>query len=75
MMPPTPQWFKWFVLQNFITMIAIVVSTIAVIAGFDAWGRNVRVITKLKFTFVALACAFLSWFAIHWHIIGPTHRI
>jgi len=75
LMPPTPQWFKWFVLQNFVAMLAIVISTIAVIAGIDAWGRKVRVITKVKFTFVALACAFLSWFAIHWHIIGPTHRI
>ncbi|WP_348260601.1 serine hydrolase [Telmatobacter sp. DSM 110680] len=75
LLPPTPQWFKWFVLENFVTMVAIVISTIAVIAGIDAWGRNVRVITKLKFTFVALACAFLSWFAIHWHIIGPTNRI
>ena len=74
-MPPTPAWFKWFVAENFVAMLAIVVSTIAVIAGFDAWGRDVRVITKLKFSFVALACAFLSWFAIHWHIIGPTYRI
>ena len=74
-MPPTPEWFKWFVLINFVTMLAIVISTLAVIAGIDAWSRNVRVITKLKFTFVALAVAFLSWFAIHWHIIGPTNRI
>ncbi len=74
-MPPTPAWFKWFVLENFVTMLAIVISTLAVIAGIDSWGRNIRVITKLKFTFVALAVAFLSWFAIHWHIIGPTNRI
>jgi CubicO group peptidase (beta-lactamase class C family)/cytochrome b561 len=74
-MPPTPAWFKWFVLENFVTMLAIVISTLAVVAGIDAWSRNIRVITKLKFTFVALACAFLSWFAIHWHIIGPTNRI
>src|ERR1700739_1657723 len=75
LMPPTPAWFKWFVVENFVTMLAIVISTLAVIAGIDAWGRSIRVITKFKFTFVALACAFLSWFAIHWHIIGPTHRI
>ena len=75
LLPPTPQWFKWFVLENFVAMLAIVVSTIAAIAGFDAWSRKIRMITKFKFTFVALACAFLSWFAIHWHIIGPTHRI
>ena len=75
LMPPTPAWFKWFVLMNFVAMVAIVVSTLAVIAGIRSWGRDLRVITKLKFSFIALACAFLSWFAIHWHIIGPTHRI
>jgi CubicO group peptidase (beta-lactamase class C family) len=75
LMPPTPAWFKWFVAENFVAMLAIVLSTLAVVAGIDAWSRNIRVITKLKFSFVALACAFLSWFAIHWHIIGPTNRI
>lgn len=75
LMPPTPEWFKWFVLLNFVAMVAIVVSTLAVIAGLKSWGKDLRLITKLKFTFVAIACAFLSWFAIHWHIIGPTHRI
>ena len=75
LMPPTPQWFKWFALENFVAMAAIVVSTLAVIAGIKSWGRDVRIITRLKFTFVALACAFLTWFAIHWHIIGPTTRI
>ena len=75
LMPPTPAWFSWFVLINFVAMLAIVVSTLAVIAGIDAWERNLRLITRVKFSLVALACAFLSWFAIHWHIIGPTHRI
>lgn len=75
LMPPTPEWFPWFVLINFIAMVAIVVSTLAVISGFKSWGRDLRLITRIKFSLVALACAFLSWFAIHWHIIGPTHRI
>jgi CubicO group peptidase (beta-lactamase class C family) len=75
LMPPTPAWFKWFVLINFVAMVAIVVSTLGIIAGFRSWGRDLRIITKLKFSFVAIALAFLCWFAIHWHIIGPTHRI
>ena len=75
LMPPTPAWFKWFALENFVAMIAIVVSTLAVIAGIKSWGSDLRIITKLKFSFVALACAFVSWVAIHWHIIGPTTRI
>ena len=37
LMPPTPEWFKWFVLINFIAMIAIVVSTLAFVAGIDSW--------------------------------------
>ena len=75
LMPPTPEWFKWFVADELRRHAGNRVSTLAVIAGIDAWSRNIRVITKVKFTFVALACAFLSWFAIHWHIIGPTNRI
>jgi CubicO group peptidase (beta-lactamase class C family) len=75
LLPPTPAWFKWFALQNFVTMLAIVVSVLAVISGIKSWGREMRFITRLKFTFVALACAFLSWFAIHWHLIGPINRI
>ena len=59
LMPPTPAWFKWFVLENCVAMLAIVISTLAVIAGIDIWSRKLRVITKLKFTFVALACAWL----------------
>ena len=75
LLPPTPAWFKWFALENFVAMVGIVVNTLAVIAGIKAWARDLRFITKLKFSFVALACAFVSWFAIHWHIIGPTNRI
>jgi amino acid transporter len=75
LMPPTPEWFKWLAVANFVAMVAIVVSTLAVIRGIKSWGREMRIITRVKFSFVALACAFLSWFAIHWHIIGPTHRI
>lgn len=75
LMPPTEAWFKWFAVENFFAMLAIVASTLTVIAGIKSWGRDLRFITKLKFCLVALACAFLSWFAIHWHLLGPTHRI
>ena len=75
LMPPTPAWFKWFALENFVAMLAIVVSTLAVIAGIKSWGRDLRFITRIKFSLAALACAFMSWFAIHWHILGPTTRI
>jgi hypothetical protein len=55
LMPPTPEWFKWFALQNFVTVLAVVVSVLAVIVGIKSWGRPMRFITRLKFSLVALA--------------------
>jgi len=75
LMLPSPAWFKWMALENFAAMLAIVLSTLTVIAGVESWSKDLRFLTKLKFSLVALACLFMSWFAIHWHIIGPTHRI
>lgn len=72
---PTPAWFKWMALENFVATLAIVASTLAVVAGVQIWREHLRLITKLKFSLVALACLFMSWFAIHWHILGPTNRI
>ena len=76
MMPPTPDWFKWFVLMNWATAVSLFFSFFAVIAGVRIWWRrDLRRITKLKFTLVSLASLILSWFAVHWHVIGPAHRI
>ena len=51
-------------------------SLFAVFAAIRIWFRaDLRRITKIKFLFVAVAVSFLSWFAIHWNIIGPAHRI
>jgi CubicO group peptidase (beta-lactamase class C family) len=72
---PTPAWFKWMALENFVATLAIVASTLTLVAGIEIWRENLRFITKLKFSLVALASLFMSWFAIHWHILGPTHRI
>ncbi|HZD47964.1 MAG TPA: hypothetical protein VE178_04395, partial [Silvibacterium sp.] len=74
--PPTPAWDKWFYLVNFVTALALVFSLFAIISGIRVWRRpELRRITKLKFSLVALACLVLSWFAIHWNIIGPVTRI
>ena len=76
LMPPTPDWFKWFVLTNWATCVALFFSFFAVIAGIRIWWRDeLRWITKVKFTLVSLACLILSWFAVHWNLIGPAHRI
>ena len=76
LMPPTPDWFKWFVLMNWVTALALIVSLFAVVKAIRIWRReNLRWITKVKFSLVGLACAILCWFAVHWHLIGPAHRI
>ena len=74
-LPPTPAWDKYFVLLNCVLAVLLVLSLCAVISAIRASTSNLRWITKLKFALVALACAFLSWFAIHWHLIGQIHRI
>ncbi len=74
--PPTPAWDKWSYLVNFVTALAIVFSVFAIISGIRVWRRgDLRRITKVKFSLVGLACLVLSWFAVHWNIIGPVTRI
>jgi CubicO group peptidase (beta-lactamase class C family) len=74
--PPTKAWDKYFYLTNAITAVAIFFSVLAIFSGLLAWLRNdLRAITKVKFSLVALACLFLMWFAIHWNIIGPATRL
>jgi hypothetical protein len=74
-LPPSHRVDKYFVLLNLLTALAIVFSLFAVAAGLRIWRRaDVRVISRVKFTVVAGACAFLMWFAVHWNLIGPAHR-
>ena len=74
--PPTPAWDKWLYLVNAVTGVALLLSLFAVISGVRVWSRSgLRTITRIKFSLVALACLILSWFAIHWNIIGPVTRI
>jgi CubicO group peptidase (beta-lactamase class C family) len=76
LMPPTPDWFKWFVLVNWATAAALLFSLFAIVSGIRVWWRdNLRTITRVKFSLVGLSCLILSWFAIHWNLIGPAHRI
>ena len=66
---------KYFVVMNLVTGLAIFFSLSAIVTGFLVWRRSeIRVISKLKFSLVAFACLFLSWFSVHWHLIGPAHR-
>jgi CubicO group peptidase (beta-lactamase class C family) len=66
---------KYFVMTNLVAGFAIFFSVFAIVAGLLVWRRSeVRVISKLKFSLVAFACLFLTWFSVHWHLIGPAHR-
>lgn len=72
---PTHALDKYFVMMNIVTGIAIFLSLFAIIAGLRVWRHSdIRFISKLKFSLVAAACVFLTWFSVHWHLIGPAHR-
>jgi hypothetical protein len=62
--------------MNWVTALCILFSVFAVVSGIRVWWRdNLRTITRVKFSLVGLSCLILSWFAIHWNLIGPAHRI
>ncbi|HYL62880.1 MAG TPA: serine hydrolase [Candidatus Methylomirabilis sp.] len=62
-------WITWF------SVLAAFFSIFAVFSGLRIWNRtDLRQITKVKFSLVALACVFLTWYSIHWNLIGPIHR-
>jgi len=66
---------KYFVMMNLVTGLAILFSVFAAVSGLLVWRRSeVRFISKLKYSLVAFACLFLTWFSVHWHLIGPAHR-
>jgi len=74
-MLPTHAIDKYFVMMNLVTGVAIFLSIFAVLAGLRVWRlTDVRFISKLKFSLVGAACIFLTWFSVHWHLIGPAHR-
>jgi CubicO group peptidase (beta-lactamase class C family) len=71
---PTPAFDKYFVLQNIVTVVAIFFTVWAIFSAVAAWMRDLRVITKIKFSLVAIACMYLVFFAIHYNVLGPAHR-
>jgi CubicO group peptidase (beta-lactamase class C family) len=72
---PTHESDKYFMICNLLAGLAIFASIFAVISGLRIWRREeLRRISQVKFSLVALACVFLTWFSIHWNVIGPAHR-
>ncbi|HEY3703469.1 MAG TPA: serine hydrolase [Terracidiphilus sp.] len=76
MLPPTPAWYPWFTIVNWVTGVCLLLSLFAVLRALFIWRRDdLRRITKVKFTLVGLACAFMSACAVFYHLIGPARRI
>ncbi len=76
LMPPTPEWYRWFTVINWVTGVALLLSLFAVISAIRIWWRpHTRWITRIKFTLVGVACVVLSLFAAYYHLIGPARRI
>ena len=76
LMPPTPDWYIWFSVINWVTGFAMLLSVIAVISALTIWWRpHTRWITRVKFTLVGVACTVLSLLAAYYHLIGPARRI
>lgn len=73
--PPAHTFDKYFVFLNIFTFIAILLSLFAVVSGLLIWPRSgLRLITKIKFSLVAVSCIFLVWFSLHWHLLGPAYH-
>ncbi len=70
--PPTDAWDKWFMLMNGVIGLALLLSLVPIVSGVRVWGRpELRRITQVKFTVVALSCLVLAYVAVHFHLIGP----
>lgn len=72
----TSAWDKYFLIGDILFAIAVVLSIFTVVSAVRVWRRpSTRRMSQVKFTLVGLACLFLSWFVVHWNVIGPIHRI
>jgi CubicO group peptidase (beta-lactamase class C family) len=71
----TSAWDKYFLIGDIFFAIAVVLSLFTVVSAVRVWRRpGIRTMSQIKFTLVGLACLFLSWFVVHWNVIGPIHR-
>jgi len=74
-LPSFPIIQRYFALITWFAVLAALFSIFALVAGIRIWTRaDVRYISRVKFSLVALACVFLTWYSIHWNLIGPIHR-
>jgi hypothetical protein len=74
--PSFPKIIGYFWLINWFSVLAVFFSLFAVVGGIRIWRRaNLRTISRVKFSLVGAACVFLTWYSIHWNLIGPIHRL
>jgi CubicO group peptidase (beta-lactamase class C family) len=74
-LPPSSSWGTVFLVSNGLFTVAFILSVFAVLSAARIWLRPATSrISQIKFTLVALACLYFSWFAIHWHAVTPIHR-
>jgi len=74
-LPSFPVVQRYFSLINWFSLLAVFFSILALVAGVRIWQRaDVRTISCVKFSLVAAACLFLTWYSIHWNLIGPIRR-
>jgi len=74
-LPPSSSWDRLFLVGDGLFVLAIVLSAFALLSAARIWRRPATSrVSQIKFTLVALACVYFSWFAIHWHLITPIHR-
>ena len=72
---PTHRYDKYFAICNLLAGISILFSVLAILAALRVGRRqDVRRISRVKFSLVALACLFLMWFSVHWNVLGPARR-
>jgi CubicO group peptidase (beta-lactamase class C family) len=74
-LPSFPVIQRYFSLITWFSVLGVFFSILALVAGVRIWTRaDVRTISRVKFSLVAAACVFLTWYSIHWNLIGPIHR-
>jgi CubicO group peptidase (beta-lactamase class C family) len=72
---PTSAWDKYFLIGDILFAVAVLVSLFTVVSAIRVWRRPAtRKFSQIKYSVFGLACLFLSWFVIHWNVIGPIHR-
>jgi CubicO group peptidase (beta-lactamase class C family) len=74
-LPPSSEWDKYFLMGDVLLAVAVLMSLGVAVSTARIWRRPaVNRISQIKYTLVAFACLYFSWFAIHWHAITPVHR-